>query len=93
MQTEHQHQEMIIWQNVPVIKLDAVVWFCNRGLIIWFRTTDRSRCLCPPSYYGQRYQFQNQRLSISFQLCIFEWFVVLKNELVWVWVWVWMLDH
>ncbi len=89
MQTEHQHQEMIIWQNVPVIKLDDAVWFCNRGLDMWFHTTDRSRCLCPPSYYGQRCQFQNQRLIISFQLCTFEWFAVFKGK----WVQVWMLDH
>ncbi|CAF0920155.1 unnamed protein product [Adineta ricciae] len=36
-------------------------WFCNRGILIP-NTLD---CLCPPSYYGNRCQFQNERISLT----------------------------
>ncbi|CAF3449537.1 unnamed protein product, partial [Rotaria sp. Silwood2] len=41
-------------------------WYCHRGLGIWFLDTVRQRkCLCPPSYYGDRCQYQNQRVSLT----------------------------
>ena len=46
-------------------------WFCNRGLLIFYRqqklTNENARCLCPTSYYGDRCQFEAQRVSISFR--------------------------
>ncbi|UJR17119.1 hypothetical protein I4U23_004015 [Adineta vaga] len=46
-------------------------WRCNRGISIRIQTdVNRSRlyCLCPPSYYGDECQYQNQRVSITVQI-------------------------
>ncbi|CAF1456070.1 unnamed protein product [Adineta ricciae] len=44
---------------------------CNRGLNIHVRTdndgNELQSCLCPPSYYGDTCQYQNQRVSVTFQ--------------------------
>ncbi|CAF1145123.1 unnamed protein product [Adineta steineri] len=44
---------------------------CNRGLNIRVRMNDNEnvlqQCLCPPSYYGDTCQYQNERISITFQ--------------------------
>ncbi|CAF1461771.1 unnamed protein product [Adineta ricciae] len=40
-------------------------WFCNRGIVIFTGTLDQRRCLCPPPYYGDQCQFQNQRVSLT----------------------------
>ncbi len=55
-------------------------WLCNRGVFVWFwiGKTKNSRCLCPPSYYGERCEFQNQRVSISIRLKTFEWHQIFK---------------
>jgi len=42
-------------------------WVCNRGLAIKFGPEKVIRCLCPPSYYGDRCQYQAQRVSLSLQ--------------------------
>ena len=42
-------------------------WYCNRGIFVRHSEEER-RCLCPPSYYGERCQFQSQRVSITVQL-------------------------
>jgi hypothetical protein len=44
--------------------------YCYRGLdlYVWLNNTNNSRtitCLCPPSFYGNRCQYQNQRISLS----------------------------
>ncbi|CAF4447931.1 unnamed protein product, partial [Adineta steineri] len=44
---------------------------CHRGLdlCVWLNKSSNhnctSTCLCPPSYYGNQCQYQNQRLSLS----------------------------
>ncbi|UJR16672.1 hypothetical protein I4U23_003572 [Adineta vaga] len=44
-------------------------WFCNRGLVVRFDNgTIIDRCLCPPSYYGDFCQYQNQRVSVTLRL-------------------------
>ncbi|CAF3694043.1 unnamed protein product [Adineta steineri] len=43
-------------------------WVCNRGLFVrvaFNNGTIENRCLCPPSYYGDLCQYQNQRVSIT----------------------------
>jgi len=39
--------------------LDLNVWLNNRD------NTTTSTCLCPPSFYGDRCQYQNQRISLA----------------------------
>ena len=40
---------------------------CHRGidLGIWLNNKTRKICFCPPSYYGNQCQYQNQRISLS----------------------------
>jgi hypothetical protein len=54
---------------------------CNRGLPIKIRRsndTSKLYCLCPPSYYGDKCQYQNQRVSLTLQIrIILDWHTVL----------------
>ena len=52
-------------------KDNAWPWYCNRGLSVRSLTenhTSSRTCLCPPSYYGDLCQYQNQRVSLSLRL-------------------------
>ena len=57
---------------------------CNRGIPIRIRKNDdddnnnyRLFCLCPPSYYGDQCQYQNERVSVTIQVrVISEWLSV-----------------
>ncbi|CAF1314374.1 unnamed protein product [Rotaria sp. Silwood1] len=40
---------------------------CNRGIGIYVGISMTIECLCPPSYYGDRCQFQSQRVSLILQ--------------------------
>ncbi|CAF1535660.1 unnamed protein product [Adineta ricciae] len=42
-------------------------WICNRGILIFLGQEKIQRCLCPPSYYGNRCQYQSQRVSLTLQ--------------------------
>jgi hypothetical protein len=42
-------------------------WICNRGILIYIGIKKIEYCLCPPSYYGNRCQFQSQRVSLTLQ--------------------------
>ncbi|CAF4135808.1 unnamed protein product, partial [Rotaria sordida] len=44
------------------------VWLCNRGILIYVGQNESEQCLCPPNYYGDRCQYQNQRVSLTLQL-------------------------
>ena len=49
----------------------AWVWGCNRGILVLARLKagDTSlQCLCPPGYYGNLCEYQNQRVSITVQV-------------------------
>jgi hypothetical protein len=46
-------------------------WYCNRGLIVRIRISDeeiKRGCMCPPSYYGDLCQYQNERISLTLRL-------------------------
>ena len=53
--------------STKVVKHDH----CHRGLrirILMANDSDEYACLCPPSYYGDRCQYQNQRVSLTVRI-------------------------
>ncbi|CAF4477217.1 unnamed protein product, partial [Rotaria sp. Silwood2] len=61
-----------------IITKGPCIWRCNRGIPIRRQvgTSNDSQlvCLCPPAYYGDRCQYQNQRVSLTVQIQVsFEW--------------------
>lgn len=44
---------------------------CHRGMPIYMN--EEIKCLCPPSLYGSRCEYQNQRVSITLQIGAPEW--------------------
>ena len=79
-------QHLFMNEKPPQSKL----WFCNRGIPFAFRQTsiteENLRCLCPASYYGNRCQFESQRVDISFRVrtlafrTIFELVIILMDN-------------
>ena len=43
-----------------------IAWYCNRGILIEGHT--QIYCFCPPSYYGERCQYQSNRITIIIQV-------------------------
>ena len=47
-------------------------WYCHRGLVLstsLMNSTGYNRsCICPPGYYGDLCQYQNQRISLTLRL-------------------------
>ena len=43
------------------------VWIFNRGILIYIGLENIEHCLCPPSYNGNRCQFQSQRVSLTLE--------------------------
>ena len=43
-------------------------WKCNRGVPIKGLSKTEYHCFCPPSYYGDHCQFQNERVSLTLAL-------------------------
>ena len=44
------------------------LWRCNHGLAVRHWLTQKNityKCFCPPSYYGDRCQYQNQRITFT----------------------------
>ncbi|CAF1026336.1 unnamed protein product [Adineta steineri] len=61
-----------------------LAWRCNRGLsiLVWSGSDNyEQKCLCPPSYYGDLCQYQNQRVSLTLKIhASYDWrtmFVIL----------------
>ena len=49
----------------------SFAWRCHRGVRIKSRDLQgngETRCLCPPSYYGSRCQYQNERVSLTLKI-------------------------
>jgi hypothetical protein len=53
---------------------------CNRGIPVQIRrknNTNKNSCLCPPSYYGDECQYQNERVSLTLQIRVInDWRIV-----------------
>ena len=44
-------------------------WLCNRGVLLYRGFEEEEElCICPPSYYGSRCQYQNERVSLTIQI-------------------------
>ncbi|CAF3621690.1 unnamed protein product [Adineta steineri] len=53
------------------INFNPWTWHCNRGLTIriWLGNNSyKYGCICPPSYYGDLCQYQNERISLTLGL-------------------------
>ena len=50
----------------------SMAWNCHRGIMIRRRVNNENSsqqlCLCPPAYYGRLCEYQNQRISFTFQM-------------------------
>jgi hypothetical protein len=64
----------MVSKTIPTINISPS-WYCNRGILVQFRSNKTSlisttidKCLCPPSYFGSRCQWQNQRVSLTLKL-------------------------
>ncbi|CAF0938005.1 unnamed protein product [Adineta steineri] len=56
-------------------------WRCNRGLYAraWFGGDNYSfKCFCPPSYYGDLCEYQNERVSLSLRLMTNNYYGIYK---------------
>ncbi|CAF3815544.1 unnamed protein product [Adineta steineri] len=67
-----------------------LIEYCNRGIVVFEGKSFEKKCLCPPNYYGDRCQWQNQRISLTLQirplgsydkkLSIYDIFIYLIND-------------
>ena len=65
------YQDVNRIESIPSKKYERPlgVWYCHRGLSIIFRNgSEEQKCLCPPSYYGDRCQYQNERVSLTLRI-------------------------
>jgi hypothetical protein len=64
-----QHETIETPQSTINEQLDNhYIWLCGRGILIIVGKNEIKECLCPPSYYGDRCQYQNQRVSLTIRL-------------------------
>ncbi|CAF4086276.1 unnamed protein product, partial [Adineta steineri] len=59
----------------PLAKSFSQSEICNSGLYVYYRlgvNNYSSLCFCPPNYYGDRCQYQNQRVSLTLTLASVE---------------------
>ncbi|CAF1194247.1 unnamed protein product [Adineta steineri] len=61
------HEEHTLLSSNSLLHYTHRAWFCNRGIVIFTGELEQRRCLCPPPYYGDRCQYQNQRVSLKLQ--------------------------
>ncbi|CAF3313903.1 unnamed protein product [Rotaria sp. Silwood2] len=69
-----------VHDNPIIYNTNATERYCNRGIPIYIlmnNKTHKLHCLCPPSYYGDTCEYQNQRVSVTFQIrTILDWRIV-----------------
>ncbi|UJR11986.1 hypothetical protein I4U23_016164 [Adineta vaga] len=69
------HRSNIIQLNERITndieRHDFQYWYCNRGFPFLYQNKQTITCLCPPSYFGSRCQWQSQRISLTIQLKYF----------------------
>ncbi|CAF1293409.1 unnamed protein product, partial [Didymodactylos carnosus] len=41
-----------------------LIWYCNRGVMARTKPDNKPVCFCPPYYYGDRCQYQSNRLTV-----------------------------
>ncbi|CAF1366015.1 unnamed protein product [Adineta ricciae] len=58
--------DRIISTHIHGNKINIInrIWLCNRGIHIFIGKKKENGCLCPPAYYGDQCQYQNQRVSL-----------------------------
>ncbi|UJR34759.1 hypothetical protein I4U23_027537 [Adineta vaga] len=65
------HREIHIKNIRSDFGYDGWIWYCHRGLpiITWLdNETFIQQCLCPPTYYGDLCEYQNERVSLTLRL-------------------------
>jgi hypothetical protein len=60
----HVKQNKMLSLNTSI----ELIEYCNRGIIIYEGKLYKKKCLCSPSYFGDRCQWQNQRISLTLQI-------------------------
>ncbi|CAF4885923.1 unnamed protein product, partial [Rotaria sp. Silwood1] len=67
-QKKHQIQQQS-FSSLPFVSPTKLAWFCHRGIYVHSSNLKKNfSCFCPPSYYGDRCQYQTKRLSVLLQL-------------------------
>ncbi|CAF3945712.1 unnamed protein product [Adineta steineri] len=67
---------MISYSSIKQKTIHQYNQSCHRGLVLrrWFTSTknfSKIVCLCPPSFYGNICQYQNQRVSVTMKFQVF----------------------
>ena len=57
-------------KTVPFNASVELSGYCNRGILVFEGQSYTKKCLCPPSYFGARCQWQSQRVSLTIR---FQW--------------------
>jgi hypothetical protein len=65
------HLSSLIKFDEPTVRFNQIyadlcrrIYTCNRGVLIYVGINKTEHCFCPSSYYGDRCQFQNERVSL-----------------------------
>ncbi|CAF4544724.1 unnamed protein product [Rotaria sp. Silwood2] len=71
-QKEHKFQQKTIVNENNFVRTNNFTWAqqCKRGLRVHVNSEDNNtyKCFCPPAYYGNTCEYQNQRVSITIQI-------------------------
>ncbi|CAF0818066.1 unnamed protein product [Adineta steineri] len=69
---EYHIQPQLLSIEKNLIYNDSLVWIqrCKRGINVYAMSTNSTayKCLCPPAYYGNTCEYQNQRVSLTIKI-------------------------